>query len=151
METHVDPGFFCEHCTQWVPIYTAMGTHHRNHCPFCLWSKHVDGSRPGDRISPCQLPMEPVGLTFKHEGYDKYGKKREGEIMVIHACTGCDAVIINRIAADDETAVILSLLDLPIDATLEKRIRTAGIDRLDISARPSVEKQLFGDPAKIYQ
>ena len=94
------------------------------------------------------MPMEPVGITLKHEGYDKYGKKREGEIMVIHACTGCETVIINRIAADDETAMILSLLS-PQPTTMEERIRAHGIERLDETSRSIVERQLFGDPTKI--
>jgi hypothetical protein len=31
----------------------APGTGHRDHCPSCLWSRHLDDERPGDRASEC--------------------------------------------------------------------------------------------------
>jgi len=30
---------------------TLGGGRHRNHCPFCLHSRHVDDARPGDRVA----------------------------------------------------------------------------------------------------
>lgn len=53
--------------------------------------------------------MEPVGLTFKAEGIDKYGKKRQGEIMLIFKCLMCGKVSNNRIAGDDNPEMILAI------------------------------------------
>jgi len=39
--------FKCEKCGREV-----IGTGYTNHCPDCLWSKHVDVN-PGDRQSKC--------------------------------------------------------------------------------------------------
>jgi len=89
----------------------ALGTHHRNHCPYCLWSKHIDRSRPGDRDEPCRGMMEPVGLMFKDEGVDKYGQKRQGEIMIIHRCQKCGKETKNRIAGDDDPDKVLDLAE----------------------------------------
>lgn len=66
-------GFKCIYCHKWVPLDKQIGTTHRNHCPYCLWSKHLDSYSAGDRDSSCGGAMEPLGLTFKHEGFDKYG------------------------------------------------------------------------------
>ncbi len=44
--------FKCKHCRRFVcPPYS--GGRHRNHCPFCLFSLHVDDKKPGDRMSTC--------------------------------------------------------------------------------------------------
>ena len=40
--------FPCENCGKMITPEGA-GTHHRNHCPYCLCSIHVD-NEPGDRI-----------------------------------------------------------------------------------------------------
>jgi len=42
-------GFRCAHCGRQVAA-DAPGTHHRNHCPWCLWSVHLD-ERPGDGLA----------------------------------------------------------------------------------------------------
>src|SRR6185437_11675604 len=102
---HNAGGFRCSHCKQWVIINEFMGTANRNHCNICLWSKHVD-ERKGDRKSQCRAGMKPIGLTFKHDGYDK-----QGELMLIHICSVCDKISINRIASDDFTDVIIEIFD----------------------------------------
>ena len=76
-----------------------MGGRHRNHCPLCLYSKHVDRSHPGDRRSDCRSLMEPIG-TFH---------RPNGEQMVVHRCGGCGAERHNRIAADDNAVALLRL------------------------------------------
>ena len=53
--------------------------------------------------------MKPIGLTFKHEGLDKFGKPKKGELMLIHKCQGCGGISINRIAGDDENKMILKV------------------------------------------
>ena len=52
--------FKCKHCHRFV-CPPASGGHHRNHCPFCLYSRHVDDCKPGDRMSDCCCSMEALG------------------------------------------------------------------------------------------
>ncbi len=94
-------GFDCMHCQHAVTSMIALSAvNNRNHCPYCLWSKHVDHFQAGDRLSACKMPMQPIGLTFKLQR-NKYGNQL-GELMVIHQCSGCQSLSINRIAADDD-------------------------------------------------
>jgi primosomal protein N' len=55
--------FTCEHCG-----FKVKGNGYTNHCPNCLWSKHVD-INPGDRLQPCGGMMEPVFLILEKKGY----------------------------------------------------------------------------------
>ena len=84
--------FTCEHCGKHVaPI--AHGSY-RNHCPYCLYSKHVDAQGPGDRASPCGGMMRPTALD-----------QRSGKgFILIHTCLKCRKQIPNRAAADDDLA-----------------------------------------------
>ena len=100
--------FICKNCGKKVNL-NAIGTKHRNHCPYCLWSLHVDGKIYGDRKPICHGLMEPIGLAFKDEGIDKYGKKRQGEIMINHKCQICGKESKNRIAGDDNPEEILRI------------------------------------------
>ena len=45
-----------------------FGGRHRNHCPYCLYSLHVDGRVPGDRDSECRSRMAPVGVFARRNG-----------------------------------------------------------------------------------
>ena len=64
---------------------------YRNHCPFCLYSLHVD-RRPGDRASHCRALMEPIALEYRpSKGY-----------VVVHRCLRCGFVRPNRVATDPE-------------------------------------------------
>lgn len=103
--------FKCEKCGEEVATEGNFGTANRNHCPKCLWSKHLDDKVSGDRASECQGLMEPIGLTFKKEGIDKYGKERQGEIMLIHRCEKCGKVVINRLAGDDEGDKVMEVFE----------------------------------------
>lgn len=96
--------FTCIHCRQPVSPY-AHGTRHRNHCPCCLWSRHVDEAI-GDRQSPCRAPMEPIAVEAK----------RDGEWAIVHRCTapGCGAIRTNRIAGDDRELALLQLALRPL-------------------------------------
>ena len=51
--------FICENCGAVV-----VGNGYTNHCPVCLYSKHVDRS-PGDRAAGCGGLMEPVAVALK--------------------------------------------------------------------------------------
>lgn len=139
-------GFRCCNCGQWVPFSGFIGTAHRNHCPFCLRSKHVDLKKPGDRKSSCRAGMEPIGLTFKHEGVDKYGKLRQGELMLIHECTGCGKISINRIAADDNSEAILRVFEesQKLDPGKRNQLEQDGIEILSKETKKEILVQLFG-------
>lgn len=52
--------FNCKSCGARVEL-SGAGSAHRNHCPYCLCSLHLD-SEPGDRAADCGGIMEPVGV-----------------------------------------------------------------------------------------
>ena len=144
MEMRKNKGFTCSHCGQFVNVDGFLGTRFRNHCPYCLWSKHV---KLGDKDDPCQGLMEPVGLTFKHEGWDKYtGKPKQGELMVIHQCQDCKTVSINRIAADDSTETILQIFkqSLKPKDNVRQTLENEKIRLLTENDSREIETQLFG-------
>jgi hypothetical protein len=90
--------------------------------------------------------MEPVGLTIKHNGVDKYGRERGGDIMIVHACTGCGSVNINRIAADDCCDALLMLFkrSQAISHEQRNRIEEAGIRLLQAEQAEQLHTALFG-------
>lgn len=102
---HESDGFTCIHCKLQVPG-VAWGTNHRNHCPACLFSRHVD-ERPGDRASPCRGAMAPIGIEVRGGG-------RDGEWAIIHRCTSCGEIKTNRIAGDDSERSLLALALRPL-------------------------------------
>ena len=55
-----DDTFTCKHCGR-VVVPIGAGTQHRNHCPNCLTSLHLD-NEPGDRAADCGGQMEPVAV-----------------------------------------------------------------------------------------
>jgi len=142
----MEKNFVCKHCGLEVKVTPFIGTNYRNHCPFCLWSTHVDWKHAQDRQAKCGEKMEPIGLTFKDEKPDKYGKPVPGELMVIHKCLSCGKISINRIAADDETGEILDLFEktLKISAELLAELNQQSIRPLTKKDKNEVRKQLFG-------
>ena len=82
----------------------AFGTAHRNHCPNCLWSRHVDDDTPGDRDSDCGSLMEPIAVSVRGDG----------EWVLVHRCTGCDDLNLNRTAGDDNPLLLLRLAVKPL-------------------------------------
>lgn len=97
-----ETGFHCGRCGAQVGS-RSFGTRHRNHCPLCLWSRHLD-EEPGDRACPCRSLMEPVAVEVR----------RDGEWSIIHRCTGCGALRTNRVAGDDHELTLLALALRPI-------------------------------------
>ena len=98
------PGSFrCVRCGLDVPL-DAPGTAHRNHCPSCLWSRHVDDDVHGDRDSDCHASMEPIAI------YVRGG----GEWVLVHRCTGCGLVHLNRTAGDDNPLVLVRIAVQPL-------------------------------------
>ena len=90
--------FRCRNCKLIVgPLHS--GGHHRNHCPYCLWSRHVDGKTPGDRASVCGGAMAPIG-TFT---------RPKGEWVLLHRCLSCGFERHNRVAGDDLFDLVMAL------------------------------------------
>lgn len=94
--------FICEKCGKGV-FPAEAGTLNRNHCPECLWSRHVD-LRTGDRLSVCRGMMEPIGVWVKGRG----------EWSLIHRCEKCGFIRSNRIAGDDSHIELLRLALRPV-------------------------------------
>ena len=97
--------FRCSHCRLDVS-YDAPGTEHRNHCPTCLWSRHVDDDVPGDRDADCSAAMEPIAVCVR----------RDDEWSLVHRCTGCGHVRVNRIAGDDNPLLLMQVAVRPLAA-----------------------------------
>jgi DNA-directed RNA polymerase subunit RPC12/RpoP len=143
-----EKGYKCCHCGKLVLFLKDIGTKHRNHCPFCLWSQHLDDKKPGDRKSNCKACMEPIGLTFKQEGKDKYDKIKQGELMLIHKCLACSKISINRIASDDNPKTILKILkkSKKLNFIEKKQLQGQGILILTDKDKGKILVQLFGSP-----
>ncbi len=92
--TMIDEEFICENCHRKVSKlnYTA-----RDHCPYCLYSKHVD-INPGDRSNPCQGMLEPVGI-----------EKSKNTYKIIYKCLKCNKMHKNIMANDDDYNLIIKL------------------------------------------
>lgn len=140
MKRYDNSGFRCSHCKQFVVINSTIGTANRNHCNICLWSKHVDNKK-GDRLSECYGGMAPIGLTFKHEGYG-----RTGEIMLIHLCSTCQKISINRIARDDLEYKVVEVFEqsASLDTDIRPRLLESDIYLLIEPDRQALSQQLFG-------
>ncbi|KAB8161716.1 RNHCP domain-containing protein [Streptomyces sp. 3MP-14] len=101
-------GFTCEHCgASVVPLTNGS---YRNHCPACLWSKHVD-LMPGDRAATCHGLMRPQHIEHR----------RKKGLAIMHRCVECGFVRANRIADDlrqsddvDAIAALMSRLTSPL-------------------------------------
>lgn len=94
--------FTCKVCGREIVPYGA-GSEHRNHCPNCLSSLHVDDA-PGDRASECGGIMEPIGVWVR----------KSGEWAVIHRCRRCGTLHSNRAAADDNPMKLMSIALKPL-------------------------------------
>jgi hypothetical protein len=138
--------FRCAHC--YVIISSAhliSGVNHRNHCPYCLWSCHLDLFAAGDRLSACKAPMKPIGLTMK-KGRNKYQREPSGELMLIHECVECNTLSINRIAADDDSATVIAVFQesSALDHHMHALCQENGIVILNAEDAEIVCTQLYG-------
>jgi len=95
--------FECGHCGVAVSL-DAPGTSHRNHCPSCLWSRHLDRNVPGDRKADCSGGMEPIAVTVRGEG----------RWVLVHRCTNCGRLRLNKTAGDDNVMLLMRLAALPL-------------------------------------
>ena len=94
--------FTCKFCGRLVTPGGA-GTDHRNHCPNCLCSLHLD-IEPGDREADCGGIMEPIAVWVR----------KNGEWAIVHRCRRCGALSSNRIAADDNPMKLMSIAMKPL-------------------------------------
>ncbi len=99
-------GFTCINCGKHV-LYESFGTKNRNHCPYCLCSKHVDITI-GDRSNKCGGVMRCIGKLYKPDG----------EEVLVHKCDKCDSVRKNRVAGDDDWDLVGLLPVLEADALM---------------------------------
>lgn len=90
----IDEEFICENCNQKVNKlkYSA-----RDHCPFCLYSKHVD-INPGDRENECKGLLEPIDIEKFKQTY-----------KIIYKCQKCGQQHKNIKADDDDLNKIIEL------------------------------------------
>ena len=89
-----DENFICENCGKMVEKlnYTA-----RDHCPYCLYSKHVD-INPGDRLNTCLGLLKPIGI-----------EKFKNSYKIIYECSKCKMKHKNIVASDDNMDLIIEL------------------------------------------
>jgi hypothetical protein len=84
--------FICEHCGAEI-----IGNGYTDHCPVCLWGKHVD-INPGDRAAECGGAMEPLGI-----------EERGGEYRIQYQCQKCHHKFTVKAAENDEANQIINL------------------------------------------
>ncbi len=111
--------FICSNCGRTVPPQ-EFGSEHRNHCPYCLWSRHMD-LKPGDRRSGCRGNMEPISIWVR----------KDREWAIIHRCSKCGFIRPNRIAGDDNEVLLftiaakaMTMLPFPAEKTLSSIHKT---------------------------
>ena len=96
--------FRCAHCGKEIHPEGA-GSQHRNHCPHCLYSLHVD-EEPGDRKAGCRGQMEPIGVI----------SKGDGDWSILHLCKSCGKLSLNRALADDNPLLLMQLAVKPLSS-----------------------------------
>ena len=93
--TEIDEEFICENCGRKV---SKLGYSCRNHCPYCLYSKHVDVN-PGDRSENCHGKLKPIKVEINSKkGY-----------VIVHKCEKCGQIRKNVYAQDDNMDLIIKL------------------------------------------
>ena len=90
----INEGFVCENCGRDVykSSYTA-----RDHCPYCLYSKHVD-IMPGDRQNECKGLLKPIAIEKFKDTY-----------KIVYKCNKCNQIHKNIMANDDDFDLIIEL------------------------------------------
>jgi hypothetical protein len=142
-------GFTCAHCHTFVSAAAFLsGVQNRNHCPYCLWSRHLDLNVPGDRLAACKAKMKPVGLALKQvrKRYPAANLGSAGELMIVHLCLECGKVSLNRIAADDIAENVYEVYEhsLRVDSGQAELLSAGGVRLLAQADRPLVSARLFG-------
>lgn len=91
--TKRDEEFICENCGRKVEklVYTS-----RDHCPYCLCSKHVD-ILPGDRANECKGILRPVQVEIDN---------KKG-FVIEYKCEKCGKRHKNKSATDDNKDLLI--------------------------------------------
>ena len=92
----IDEEFYCEVCGKLVTKleYTA-----RDHCPFCLSSKHLD-INPGDRNADCGGMLIPIDIE----------KSKKDTLKIVYKCESCGIIKKNKSSSDDNFDLILEIM-----------------------------------------
>lgn len=93
----IDEKFICEHCKKEV---SPLGYTARDHCSYCLYSKHVD-VLPGDRSNTCHGLLVPIGI-----------EKYKDTFKIIYKCDTCKQMHKNIMANDDNMNLIIELSNI---------------------------------------
>lgn len=89
-----DEHFICESCHKEV---SPLGYTARDHCPYCLYSKHVD-INPGDRENTCKGLLKPIGIEKFKDTY-----------KILYQCEKCHELHKNIVAKDDDMNMIIKI------------------------------------------
>lgn len=84
--------FICENCGKEVE-----GNGYTNHCPECLYSKHVD-INPGDRDCICKGLMKPIYIEQTSKGF-----------IITHQCVKCGFIRRNKSNQKDNVNNIIKI------------------------------------------
>ncbi|MBD3238794.1 MAG: RNHCP domain-containing protein [Candidatus Moranbacteria bacterium] len=139
--------FICQNCLSGIRFNNKKQIKNRNHCAKCLYSRHLDLNRAGDRLAKCKGLMKPIGLCFKKQKPNKYRPgAQKGELMLIHKCEKCNKISINRIAVDDDESKLIKILENARDLNQEtiQIFKKQGIQPIQNSDEKEVLEQLFG-------
>ncbi len=90
--------FTCDNCGE-----TVTGNGYTNHCPQCLFSKHVDNN-PGDRASECCGLMVPKEIQVKGDTY-----------TITHQCKKCGHTKPNKVSPEDDFKEVVKISSNNID------------------------------------
>lgn len=92
----IDESFSCEVCGKRV---NKLNITARDHCPYCLSSKHVD-INPGDRNANCGGILKPIDIE----------KSKKDTLKIIYKCNKCGMIKKNKTAIDDNYDLILEIM-----------------------------------------
>jgi rubrerythrin len=84
--------FTCENCGAEV-----IGNGYTNHCPKCLFSKHVD-IYPGDRFESCLGLMKPIAVEQKRDDF-----------ILVFQCQKCNFIRKNKVQPTDDFEKVLEV------------------------------------------
>ncbi len=99
--TMKDENFICDVCGENV---TKLGYTARDHCPYCLCSKHVD-IHPGDRACNCHGILKPIAME----------PAKKGGYKIVYVCSKCGMVKRNIMACDDNYDKVLEIMSNPVN------------------------------------
>ncbi len=86
--------FVCGHCGAEV-----VGDGYTNHCPRCLWSRHVDVD-PGDRAAECLGLMRPIAVELVKDRF-----------VITTRCETCGHTRRNRAGDGDNRDTLIAIVE----------------------------------------